>query len=240
MLKLGFSKTTTQPSSKQTQLLNKKIPAERDSTQDNSMAGCTPNPPKQNRNRTETKMHYCPRTNSRQNAHICEMFQCSVLFTLADGCSHVNPSRGASRKMKNMWSYVRLRPAIHSSHQENPTKTEFLGEADTVWTKNINSHVSSVRHTALWAGCRQRELQHNRNPLSFTDRRRNSAETHKQGAEMFYKCCRTAADQICSETMSFSFVSWLWTLPRPCAHLTSIQLRHGWTNWTMHVKPKRY
>jgi hypothetical protein len=41
MAKLGFSKIITQPSSKEMQLLNKKIPAELDSTKDNSMAGCT-------------------------------------------------------------------------------------------------------------------------------------------------------------------------------------------------------
>jgi hypothetical protein len=138
MLKLGFSKIITQPSSEQMLLSNKKIPAERDSTKDNSMAGCTLTRPKQNRNRIETKMKLTVHTHtqSRQNADICEKFQCSLLSTFSgrlQSCESIT-----WRFKENGEEYVGIRMAAAGFtffasriSKERGKNEEFLGKADT-------------------------------------------------------------------------------------------------------------
>jgi hypothetical protein len=149
----------------------------------------------QNRNKTDTTVH----TQPTKRRHLRDV------SVFCPGCSHVNPSRGASRKeKKNTWAYAWLRPALHYLHQEykkrgfwvRPTQRE-----RKILTQTSLPHATfgtsnpRRQHIALRTGWRYRNWQHNRNLLSFTGRRRNSAESQKtQVAEMLHKCCRTAAD----------------------------------------------
>ena len=223
-------------------LSNKKIPAERDSTKDNSMAGCTLTRPKQNRNRIETKMkltvHTHTHTQSRQNADICEKFQCSLLPTFSgrlQSCESIT-----WRFKENGEEYVGTRMAAAGFtffasriSKERGKNEEFLGQADTAWTKNINSKVSSVRHfpylkSTSWAHCAE-----NRLPVEKLATQHKHFELYRPATEFsrvaentnkVQKCFINVAEllQICCETPSFCSVSLLRTgLPYPlCAFNT--------------------
>jgi len=132
-----------QPSSKQMQLLNKKIPAECDSTKDNSMAGCTPNRPKQNRNRTETKMHYCPHTQPTKRTHLRDVsVVCPVHISgRLQSCESIT-----WRFKENEYVVIRMAAAVFTFVASRKSKEK---KKRSFWVRPTQRDRKILTHTSL-------------------------------------------------------------------------------------------
>ena len=156
---------------------------------------------------------------------------------------------------KNMWAYTWLRPALHSSHQEylKKERKRSLRVRPTQRERKILTHTSLPYATFRYvkstfsAHCAENGM-----PVEKLATQKKPLELYRSATELsrvaentnnLQKRFMNVAEllQICRET------KWVSVLSVYCGrglnrdvHLTSIQLRHGWRNWIMHVELKRY